>query len=181
MIDKRMIPKEAESRKGEECDICLRSKPNRRPVPKPPEKSGDIVVQVDYMPVGHHERGWKGEVSAYVYSSRESKVVKVYTIKDAMTKEAIETLEDYITAVAPDLSKKFTQVQTDPGSQFTSREWSEKCTKLGVKSRYCPVDHQAMNGQVGRVQGLLAQKVRTLLASGNLHVKYWPLAIQTAA
>eukprot|EP01084_Bolivina_argentea_P023997 44800_1 len=34
MIDKRMIPKEAENRKGEECDICLRSKPNRRPVPK---------------------------------------------------------------------------------------------------------------------------------------------------
>ncbi len=38
-----------------------------------------------------------------------------------------------------------------------------------------------MNGQVERIQGLLAQKVRTLLASGNLRVKYWPLAIETAA
>ncbi len=76
MIDKRMIPKEAENRKGEECDICLRSKPNRRPVPKSPEKSGDIVVQIDCMPVGHQERGWNGEVGAYVYSSWESKSLR---------------------------------------------------------------------------------------------------------
>ncbi len=38
-----------------------------------------------------------------------------------------------------------------------------------------------MNGQVEKIQGLLAQKARTLLASGNLHVKCWPLALETAA
>ncbi len=86
-----------------------------------------------------------------------------------------------MTTVAPNINENFTHVQSDPGSQFTSTEWSEKCIKYGVKSRYCPVDHQAMNGQVERVQGLLAEKVRTLLASGKLHVKYWPLAIETAA
>ncbi len=77
MINKNIIPNEAEGRKEGGYDICLRSKPNRRLFPKTPEKSGDIVVQVDYMPVGHSETGWKGEVGAYVYSSRESVAVLV--------------------------------------------------------------------------------------------------------
>ncbi len=133
------------------------------------------------MPVGNLERGWKDEVGACVYSSRESKIVKVYPVKTASAEEAAETLNDYLSTAVPYLNEKPTHVQMDPGSQFISKEWSEKCTKLRIRNRYCPVDHQAMNGQVERVQGLLARKVRALLASGNLHTKYWPLALQTAA
>ncbi len=44
----------------------------------------------------------------------------------------------------------------------------------------CPVDHQAMNGQVERVQGVLAAKMRALLMDGRLDSKYWPLALETA-
>ncbi len=55
LINKNLMSDKAEIRKGAECDICLRAKPNRRPVPKTPERSGDVVVQVDYMPVGHLE------------------------------------------------------------------------------------------------------------------------------
>ncbi len=82
-----------------------------------------------------------------------------------------------MTMVGPNINESFTRVQSDPGSQFMSAEWSKTCAKFGVKSRYCPVDHQAMNGQVERVQGLLTEKVRTLLTSGKLHVRYWPLAL----
>ncbi len=122
MIDKNLISNEAENGKGEECDICLRTKPNRRPVPTTPERSEDIVVQVDYIPVGHSERGWKGEVGAYVFSSRKSKVVKTYPVKDASARGASETLEDFMTMVAPNVNENFTHVQSDPGSQFTSAE-----------------------------------------------------------
>ncbi len=107
-------------------------------------------------------------------------MVKTYPVKDASARGASETLENYMTTVAPNVNENFTHVQLDPGSQFTSAEWSQTCVKFGVKSRYCPVDHQAMNGQVERVQGLLAEKIRTLLASGKLHVRYWPLALETA-
>ncbi len=44
MIDKNIIPSQAEDGKEGRCDICLRSKPNRRPIPTIPEKSGDVVV-----------------------------------------------------------------------------------------------------------------------------------------
>ncbi len=86
------------------------------------------------MPVGHPERGWKGEVGAYVYSSRGSNVVKVYPVKGASTREVIETLDNYMTMVAPDTNEKFTHVQTDPGSQFTSQEWSEKAQNSASKT-----------------------------------------------
>ncbi len=67
-------------------------------------------MQVDYMPVGHPERGWKGEVGAYIYSSRESKVVKTYPVKNASAKSASETLGDYMTTVAPSTNENFTHV-----------------------------------------------------------------------
>ncbi len=44
-----------------------------------------------------------------------------------------------------------------------------------------PHDHQAMNGQMERVQGILAAKVRALLQDGDMEIKYWPLALETAA
>ncbi len=45
-IDKNVIPNEAQGRKEGECDVYLRSKPNRLPIPKTPEKSGDVVIQI---------------------------------------------------------------------------------------------------------------------------------------
>ncbi len=45
----------------------------------------------------------------------------------------------------------------------------------------CPVDHQAMNGQVERAIGILVAKTRALLLGMNMHTRYWPLAIETAA
>ncbi len=61
MISNHIITPEAEGTKTEECDTCLKCKPNRRPVPTNPERSGEIVVQIDYMPAGRDEKGWRGE------------------------------------------------------------------------------------------------------------------------
>ncbi len=125
MIKQNMIPDEAERGKEGACDTCLKTKPNRRPVPKVPERSGDIVVQVDYMPVGHLERGWKDEVGAYVYSSRKSKVIKTYPVKDASARSASQTLEDYMTTVGPRISMK-----TSPTYSLTQGANSRQQTGL---------------------------------------------------
>ncbi len=49
-----------------------------------------------------------------------------------------------------------------------------------IRHRMCPIDHQKMNGQVERLQGLLSQKVRGLFESGNMKKMYWPLILETA-
>ncbi len=68
--------------------------------------------------MGREERGWKGEVGAYVYSLRQSKIIKTYTARSADAHEAVQTLRDYLTTVIPYVTNKLTCIQTDAGSQF---------------------------------------------------------------
>ncbi len=72
-------------------------------------------------------------------------------------------------------------VNMNQTGSYTSAEWKETCAKHRLHHRMCPVDHQAMNGQVERVQGVLASKMRALLMDGNMEGKYWPLALETAS
>ncbi len=78
----KLVPEEAAQYDASQCDICSTMKPVRRPVPNKAERSGEIVVQVDYMPMGQGETGWKGEVGAYVYSCRISKILKAYPVRN---------------------------------------------------------------------------------------------------
>ncbi len=149
-------------------------------VPNNAERSGQIVAQVDYMPIGHGEKGWNGEVGTYVFSSKYSKLVKTYPVKTAAANDAASSLEQYCVNVLPFLGEKVECVQTDAGTQFTSKEWAHTCAKYMLQHRTCPIDHQAMNGQVERVQGILVAKTRALLMDSGMNNKFWPLALETA-
>ncbi len=177
----KMVPDVAAQYDANQCEICLSMKPLRKPIANAAEISGETVVKVDYMPMGQNPRGWKGEVGAYVYSCRISKILKVYPVENATAQEAAESLEDYLMNVAQYLRIKITCIQTDAGSQFAAKGWTSVCASHGLKSRSCPVDHQEMNGQVERMIGILAAKVRSLLGTMEVPSKYWPLAIVTAA
>ncbi len=100
--------------------MCNRTHAVKRLVPKKAECSGEVTGQVDYMPVGHEQRGWKGEVGAYAYSLRQSKFVKIYAVRSADAHEAVQTLRDYLTTVIPYVTDQLTCIQTDAGSQFMS-------------------------------------------------------------
>eukprot|EP01084_Bolivina_argentea_P010287 19151_1 len=71
-------------------------------------------------------------------------------------------------------------MQTDSGTQFNSQEWKRTCAEHGLVHRTCPIDHQAMNGQVERAIGVLAEKTRALLMDKQTSKKYWPLALEAA-
>ncbi len=181
MIESGMIPREAGEYATADCQTCQLTHPRRRPVPGTAERSGQVTVQVDYMHMGFAEKGWKGEVAAYVYSSRYSKIVKAYPVNNASAENAVQTLKKYCANVIPFLGEKIDCVQTDAGTQFNSKEWGHACTENKLLHRTCPVDHQAMNGQVERVIGILLEKTRALLMDTGMHKKYWPLALVTAA
>ncbi len=149
-------------------------------MPSHAERSGQVTVQVDFMPIGQEYRGLNGEVGAYIYSSRYSKVVKSYPVKSASAKEAAQALEKYCTCVLPFLGENIDCFQTDAGTQFMSKEWAEMCRKKNVMHRTCPIDHQEMNGQVEKAQGVLAAKTRALLMDGGMEGSFWPLAMETA-
>ncbi len=104
------------------CEGCNLTKPIRRPVPKTAERSGENTIQVNYMPVGHSEKGWKGEVGAYVYSLRRCKIDNAYTVRGAGTEEAAETLRSYIKDIVPCLDNKPTCIQTDARNQLVTRK-----------------------------------------------------------
>ncbi len=134
LVKRGLIPHLAREYEPRECRTCQLTNPGRRPVPKVAERSGEVTVQVDYMPVGQNESGWKGEVGAMVFSCRTSKVIKAYPMKSATTIEAIKVLDDYITNIVPLLKEGVTCIQTDAGSQFLTDGWRQKCAANGIES-----------------------------------------------
>ncbi len=181
MISSGLIPNTVRLIDTDSCRVCRTTMPSRRPVPATAERSGQITAQVDYMPMGHEEKGWMGEVGAYIFSHRINKIVKAYPTTSANTRDAVTALDHYLTYIAPYFTQKVTCIQTDAGSQFVTEEWSKRCAEDAIISRTYPVDHQAMNGQVERVQGILSKVTRAMLKTRNVPIKYWPLAMGAAA
>ncbi len=180
MVKDNIIPAKAAGYESRNCETCHRSFPGRRPVPRLAERSGQTTIQVDYVPMGKEERGWKGEVGAYVYTSRASKLTKAYPVKDASAASAAEALEQYCRHILPNVKENVNCVQTDAGTQFDTNKWSIVCAKHKINHRTCPVDHQAMNGQAERVIGILMSKTRALLMDKGVERNYWPLALEAA-
>ncbi len=108
-----------------------------------------------------------------MFSDRTSKVVKAYPVTGTSTETAILALEHYLIYVANTLTHKIECIQTDAGSQFVTGEWSSACHERGIKSRTCPVDHQAMNGQVERVQGTLCNLMKAMMKTMHVPREYW--------
>ncbi len=180
MIKDGIIPREADGYTAKSCEICQLTHPKRRHIPGTAERSEMTTVQVDYMPIGHEEKGWKGEVGAYIYSSRCSKLIKTYPVTDATAGSAAITLNKYFKDIAPMLGEKIDCVQTDTGTQFKSKEWNTTCVENKVLHRTCPTDCQAMNGQVERAIGILTAKMKSLLMNYAMNKKFWPLALEAA-
>ncbi len=94
MIGKGTVRKEATGYDATRCRICQLTHTRRRPVPKTTERSGRTVLKLDYMPMGQHEKGWRGEVGSYIFSSRASKMLKVYPVTSASAEDAAYSLEE---------------------------------------------------------------------------------------
>ncbi len=180
MIKNGTAPQEVAGYSVVSCPTCQLTHPRRRPIPRTAERSGKVVVQVDYMPFDQEEKGWKGEVGAYVFSSRPSKLLKAYPVTTASAEDAARSLKKYCTSILPLLGEKVDCIQTDAGTQFNSQEWRRTCAEHNLAHRTCPIDHQTMNGQVERAIGVLAEKTRALLMNKNMHKQYWPLALEAA-
>ncbi len=143
MIKGGIAPWQAAAYPAATCETCQLTHPRRRPVPKTAERSGKVVVQVDYMPLGQQEKGWRGEVGAYVFSSRSSKLLKAYPVTTASAEDAAQALQKYCTSILPLLGEKVECMQADAGTQFNSQERKRTCTEHGLVHRACPIDHQA--------------------------------------
>ncbi|MCP4126994.1 MAG: hypothetical protein GY753_08035, partial [Gammaproteobacteria bacterium] len=108
-----------------------------------------------------------------------NKMVHVYPYHHKS--EAVEILDRYLAQQFHRLQPRATCIQTDAGTEFLSKEWGGRCRKAGLSPRHAPPSCQAMNGQVEKDQGTLAETTRTMLKGRGVPMKYWPLALQTAA
>ncbi len=131
MIEEGTVQKEAADYDATRCRICQLAHTRRCPVPKTAERSGSTVVKLDHMPMGQHEKGRRGEVGSYIFSSRASKMLKVYPVS-ASTKDAAYSLEEYCMSVLPSLREKVDCIQTDAGTQFNSQEWKKNLCKSWI-------------------------------------------------
>ncbi len=78
-------------------------------------------------------------------------MLKVYPVASASAEDAAYSLEECCMSVFPSLREKVDCIQTGAGTQFNSQKWRKTCASLGLTHRTCPVDHQAMNGQLERI------------------------------
>ncbi len=92
------------------------------------------------MPMGQHEKGWRDEIGAYIFSSRASKVPKVYSVTSASAKDAAYSLEKYCMSVLP-LLREVECIQAGEGGQFNSQERRKTRANHGLTHRAFSADH----------------------------------------
>ncbi len=116
----------------------------------------------------------------YVFAVRKTKLTTVYPVRGASTREAVQTLEEFLLLARNVWKVQLTSVQTDQGTQFLAKEWAKMCNKYGMGHRQCPTNAKAMNAQVERVQGILVKKMQAIMHDSQTPTAKRPLAIKLA-
>lgn len=124
------------------CDLCQRTKylNKRSEGERNPVLTKDVgeLVTVDFygpLPKGHGAAQY-----IFVVIDSFSKFVKLYPLRSAKATIAARRLtEDYGQYM------KIRTVLSDHGSQFTSKKWSEICSKAGITTTFSSIRHPQSN------------------------------------
>lgn len=148
------------------CDTCQRCKDSSRHLtgetrPVLPTRKGELISLDYYGPLPASRGGVK---FILVIIDTFTKYVKLYAVRRATTTITIRKLKVYI-----EEHGKPSAVLTDNGTQFTSKQWTDELSKLGIRSKYTAIRNPRTN-LAERVNRQLGNLFRVLV--GECHTRW---------
>ncbi|CAJ2662467.1 unnamed protein product [Trifolium pratense] len=114
------------------CEICVKSKHNRKPFVAEMPKRASAVLQVIHSDIcGPFEVASLGGSKYFItFVDEYSRMIWLYTLK--LKSEALEVFKKFKVLIEKESEKSIKILRTDGGGEYTSKEFENFCTNQGI-------------------------------------------------
>lgn len=95
--------------------------------------------------------------------------------------QVAQTLQHFINFAENQSSCKVKTIRSDNGTEYVNAAVKQICDKHGILHQTSVAYNPSQNGRAERLNRTLLDKMRTLIAAGQLNQSFWPEALSTAA
>ncbi len=172
----------ATSRASWWCEACAAAKARRAPFPPSASPVAPWPLHtihadvVDGLPAS--DDGYRFALIATDEATRYTWAMPLRRKGDASSALA-QLLREESARLSPGAGRP-SVVRTDDGAEFRG-ELATYCAAAGIRRQTTVPDSSPSNGLAERANGVVQEKMRTLLKSANLEIDFWPEALRAAA
>jgi transposase InsO family protein len=160
------------------CEGCLHGKMTKRSYrPSPQRKANPLdlihmdLVELPVLSIGSFK---------YMLSiiDDHSSYGRDFYLKEKS--DTLEKFQQYITWAERQFNTKLKAIRSDHGGEFTSKDFDEFLSKLGIERQLsAPYEHE-QNGRAERWQRTIEEKANSMLQTSGLSPGFWIFAYQYA-
>lgn len=162
------------------CEICAMEKSTRVPFKKITEKRTNDLLEVIHTDVWGPSRQLSIAGSRYyvIFIDDYSRWCDVTFIKNKT--EVLEAFKNYKARVERQTSRKIKYLQSDNGREFVNNEFDNFLKREGIQRRLTAPHTPQQNGIAERSNRTIIEMAKCLLKQGNMELKFWAEAVNTA-
>ncbi|GAU27929.1 hypothetical protein TSUD_160240 [Trifolium subterraneum] len=165
---------------NEKCTDCLMGKQHREVIPKQAKWRATAKLQLIHYdicgPINPSSNG--GKRYFLTFTDDFSRKTWVYILKEKS--KAFATFKNFKAMVELESGCMIQSLRTYRGGEFTSSAFNEFCISEGIKRQLTTAYTPQQNGVSERKNRTLLNIVRSMLASRNVHKRFWPEALKWA-
>lgn len=176
------LPVSAESFKQAKptvCGPCVLGKQVRKPFPRSNRESSQPLELVHMDVCGPMQEKTPGGNRYFVSFTDDYSRCSVLTLLKEK-KQVKGAMEAFVTRMETQLDRKVKSFQSDRGGEFWNRETEDFCGEKGIIHRKTNPYSPQEGGVAERLNRILMEKTRAMLADSGLGPEYWGEAVMTA-
>ena len=162
------------------CESCVKGKSHKLPFQHSSTKRADHPLELIHSDVcgkiGTQSLG--GGEYFVTFVDDHSRHVWIYILKHKG--EVFQRFKEWKVLVEKASGRKVKILRSDNGGEYTSAEFAAYLTKEGVRHELTIPHTPQQNGVAERLNRILIESVRTMLADSKLPHEFWAEALSTA-
>jgi transposase InsO family protein len=165
------------------CEPCVKGKHARTPFSTSETGKASRPLELVHMdvcgPVTPQSRGGANYLATFLDDYSGLSVVKPLAHKHQVAETVIDTLK-FLETQCGNRQAKVRTLRTDRGSEYLNQTLSSYCKKEGIKHETTAPYSPQQNGAAERLNRVLFDRVRAMLADSDLPKTMWAEAVVTA-
>lgn len=162
------------------CSNCIKSKMTNVPFENNRTKTTEILELIHTDLNGPHNlTGFGGEKYFLTFIDDYSKCTRIFCIKSKA--EVASCFIEFVNLVENKFNKTIKKIQCDNGREYLNKDIYNFIRQKGIELLPCPPYVHELNGVAERYNRSAMDIGRCLMREANIHRRYWPEAIKTAA
>lgn len=180
-INRRDVARAGLPLEQQSCEECILAKQTRLPYPivshVQSASIGDLL-HLDLWGKTSHQ-SFEGECYLLCITDDFSRRIFVYPLQ--FKSDAASHIKQFLVDFKNQLHRSVSAIRSDQGGEFSSKDLMTKIRSDGIDLQFTTAGSHQSNGIAERLNRTLFGRVRAMLLTANLPLKFWALAVTSAA